>query len=226
MALPRQCNNKAENIMSKYANEQINTPAGVAVYPRLNEPDYKFDPAGQFSVTVRVGAEEGQKLKDKLDAKLDAWHAQQKKERRKPQLKRADLTIKPACDDDGNETGELDFKFTMKHNVTTQTGKSWIQRPKLYDSQGKGFTGATIGGGSKIVVNFVPAPYFTPTMGCGLKMRLNAVQVIDLVEYQKMGAESLGFAVHEGGFEAPAEEAVAATPAPMAEGVVPQEDEL
>ena len=55
--------------MSKYANEQINTPAGVAVYPRLNEPDYKFDPAGQFSVTVRVGAEEGQKLKDKLDAK-------------------------------------------------------------------------------------------------------------------------------------------------------------
>ena len=212
--------------MSKYANEQINTPLGVAVYPRLNEPDYKFDPAGTFSVTVRVPAEEGQKLKDKLDAKLDAWHKSQMKERRKPQLKRADLTIKPAFDDDGNETGELDFKFTMKHNVTTQTGKTWIQRPKLYDSQGKGFTGAAIGGGSKIVVNFVPAPYFTPTMGCGLKMRLNAVQVIDLVEYKKVGAESLGFAVHEGGYKAPEEAEATPATVPMAEGVTPQEDEL
>jgi hypothetical protein len=213
--------------MSNYANEQINTPIGVAVYPRLNEPDYKFDPAGQFSVTVRVGAEEGQKLKDKLDAKLDAWHKSQMKERRKPQLNRAPLTIKPATDDDGNETGELDFKFTMKHNVTTQTGKSWVQHPKLYDSQGKGFTGASIGGGSKLVVNFVPAPYFTPTMGCGLKMRLNAVQVVELVEYKKAGAESLGFDVHEGGFEAPAEKEQASVPVPMAEGVVPsQEDEL
>ena len=212
--------------MSKYANEQINTPLGVAVYPRLNEPDYKFDPAGTFSVTVRVPAEEGQKLKDKLDAKLDAWHKSQMKERRKPQLKRADLTIKPAFDDDGNETGELDFKFTMKHNVTTQTGKTWIQRPKLYDSQGKGFSGAAIGGGSKIVVNFDPAPYFPPTMGCGLKMRLNAVQVIDLVEYKKVGAESLGFAVHEGGYKAPEEAEATPATVPMAEGVTPQEDEL
>ena len=88
--------------MSKNTNEQINTPLGVAVYPRLNEPDYKFDPAGVFTVTVRVGAEEGQKLKDRLDAKLDAWHNQQKKERRKPELKREDLRIKPAFDDDGN----------------------------------------------------------------------------------------------------------------------------
>ena len=208
--------------MSKYANEQINTPLGVAVYPRLNEPDYKFDPAGIFSVSVRVGAKEGQELKDKLDAKLDAWHKSQMKERRKPQLKRADLTIKPAIDDDGNETGELDFKFTMKHNVTPQTGKRWVHRPKLYDSQGKGFTGEAIGGGSKIIVNFVPAPYFTPTMGCGLKMRLNAVQVVELVEYKKIGAESLGFAVHEGGFKAPDEVTV---PTPMAETVA-QEEEL
>ena len=215
--------------MSKYANEQVNTPIGVAIYPRLNEPDYKFEPAGVFHVTVRVEAKAGQKLKDKLDAKLDAWHKSQMKERRKPQLNRAPLTIKPATDDDGNETGELDFKFTMKHNVTTKNGKSWVQRPKLYDSQGKGFTGATIGGGSKLVVNFVPAPYFTPTMGCGIKLRLNAVQVIDLVEYKKADAESLGFDKHEGGYKAPAkEDTEEATPVPMAEGMVPasQADEL
>jgi hypothetical protein len=201
--------------MSNHKNEQLNTPVGVAVYPRLNEPDYKFDPSGIFSVTLRVPAEAGQELKNTLDAKLDEWHTDQMKTRRKPNLKRAPLTVKPAIDEDGNETGEWDFKFSMKHNVTTQTGKSWVQRPKLYDGQGKGFVGPVVGGGSKLVVNFVPAPYFTAAMGCGLKLRLNAVQVVELSEYKKASAESLGFANHDGGYVAP-EEAVAANAAPAA----------
>ena len=196
--------------MSNHKNEQLNTPVGVAVYPRLNEPDYKFDPSGIFSVTLRVPAEEGQALKNTLDAKLDAWHTDQMKTRRKPNLKRAPLTVKPAVDEDGNETSDWDFKFSMKHNVTTQTGKSWVQRPKLYDGQGRGYVGPVIGGGSKLVVNFVPAPYFTAAMGCGLKLRLNAVQVVELVEYKKASAESLGFETHSDGYTAP-EEAVAAT---------------
>jgi hypothetical protein len=200
--------------MSNHKNEQLNTPVGVAVYPRLNEPDYKFDPAGIFSVTLRVPAEAGQELKNTLDAKLDEWHIDQMKTRRKPNLKRAPLTVKAAIDEDGNETGEWDFKFSMKHDVTTQTGKNWVQRPKLYDGQGKGFVGPVIGGGSKLVINFVPAPYFTPTMGCGLKLRLNAVQVVELVEYKKASAESLGFDNHTGGYVAP-EEAVAANAAPV-----------
>ena len=190
--------------MNNTQNAQMNTPVGVAVYPRLNEPDYKFDPAGVFSVTVRVPSKEGQELKNKLDEMLDKWHAQYMKENRKPNVKRADLTVKPAVDDDGNETDELDFKFTMKHNVTTQSGKSWVQRPKLYDSQMKGFTGPVIGGGSKLIVNFVPAPYHTAAMGCGLKLRLNAVQIIELNEYKKGGgAESLGFTAHDNGYVAP-----------------------
>lgn len=200
--------------MSNHKNEQLNTPVGVAVYPRLNEPDYKFDPSGIFSVTLRVPAETGQELKNTLDAKLDEWHTDQMKTRRKPNLKRAPLTVKAAIDEDGNETGEWDFKFSMKHNVTTQTGKSWVQRPKLYDGQGKGFVGPVVGGGSKLVVNFVPAPYFTAAMGCGLKLRLNAVQVVELSEYKKASAESLGFDNHAGGYVAP-EEAVAATAAPI-----------
>jgi hypothetical protein len=212
--------------MAKNSNAQMNTPIGVAVYPRLNEPDYKFDPAGTFSVTVRVAGDEGQVLKDKLDKQLDEWHAQNIKEKRKPNLKRADLTVKPALDDEGNETGELDFKFTMKHNVTTQSGKSWVQRPKLYDSQGKGFDGPVIGGGSKLVVNFVPAPYYAPAMGCGLKLRLNAVQIIELNEYKKGGAESLGFTTHDNGFVAPEEETPKAQPKPVEAVSVGEEDEL
>ncbi len=71
----------------------MNTPVGVAVYPRLNEPDYKFDPAGVFSVTVRVPSKEGQELKNKLDEMLDKWHAQYMKENRKPNVKRAGFQV-------------------------------------------------------------------------------------------------------------------------------------
>ena len=195
----------------------LTTPLATAVYPRLNEPDYKFDPSGTFSVTARVSAEEGQGLKDELDKMLDQHHQTLIKERRKPNLKRADLTVKPAYDDDGNETGELDFKFTMKPNVTTQTGKSWVQRPKLYDSQMQGFNGPVIGGGSKIVVNFTPAPYYTAALGAGLKLRLNAVQIVELEEYKKAGdVESLGFAKHDNGFVA-TEESKSSSSTPPAE---------
>ena len=179
---------KAKNKMEN--NKQINTPTGVAVFPRLQEPDYKFQSAGEFSVNLRLTEKDARPLITHLEKMLDAW--------RKPNLKKAPLPIKPSVDEDGNETGDWDFKFKMKHNGTTKTGKSWTQRPKLYDSKLEGYNGGTIGGGSKIAVNFVPAAYYTPALGCGLTFRLNAVQVVELREYIKQDAAALGFTKQEG----------------------------
>ena len=190
--------------------EYWTTPEGVAVYPRLNEPDTKFDPNGVFSVNLRLSAEDGAKLVEKLEAKLDGFHAEEVKRLRKPSVKKANLPYTEVHDDDGNPTGEFDFKFKLKHNVTTRTGKSWTQRPKLIDSQLKGFTGPVIGGGSKLVIQFAPQTYYTPTMGCGITLRLNAVQVVELVEYQSNGAAGFGFTAKEDGYKAPEEAADAA----------------
>jgi hypothetical protein len=214
--------------MSENRNAQMNTPCGVAVYPRLNEPDYKFDAGGVFSVTVRVPAEEGTELQSKLEKLLDTHHKKEMAERRKPNLKKAPLTVHPATDDEGNETGEIDFKFTMKHNVTTKNGKSWTQRPKLYDAKLQGFEGAVIGGGSKLIVNFVASPYYTAALGAGIKLRLNAVQVVELREYKSGNKpEDFGFQVTEGFQASEAEQkapvAVEETPEGAAEFA---EDEL
>ena len=95
----------------------------MAIYPRLNEPDYKFQPAGEFSVNVRLSEKDARPLITALDEMLDNWHTEESKTRRKPNIKKAPLPVKPAVDDDGNETDEWDFKFKMKHNVTTQSGR-------------------------------------------------------------------------------------------------------
>ena len=199
----------AKNAMSE-KRQQMNTPVGVAVYPRLNEPDYKFQPAGEFSVNVRLTEKDARPLITALDEMLDKWHTEESKTRRKPNLKKAPLPVKPAVDDDGNETDEWDFKFKMKHNVTTQSGKSWTQRPKLYDSELQGYNGGIIGGGSRIAVNFVPATYYTPALGCGITLRLNAVQVVELVEWENKSAD-LGFQKVEG-YKSPEKEEEEATP--------------
>jgi len=213
----------AKNAMSE-KRQQMNTPIGVAVYPRLNEPDYKFQPAGEFSVNVRLTEKDARPLITALDEMLDKWHTEESKTRRKPNLKKAPLPVKPAVDDDGNETDDWDFKFKMKHNVTTQSGKSWTQRPKLYDSELQGYNGGIIGGGSRIAVNFVPATYYTPALGCGITLRLNAVQVVELVEWENKSAD-LGFQKVEG-YKSPEKEEEEEEAAPVVKEMATTEEEL
>ena len=189
--------------MNNAKTNQMTTPLGVAVYPRLTEPDYKFNPEGMFSVVLRGPETTARPLITALENQLETYWDEQKKLKKKPNLKKADLPVKPAVDDEGNETGEWDFKFKMKHNVVTQSGKSWTQRPKLYDSKLRGFDGPGIGGGSELVVNFVPSTYYTPALGCGVTLRLNAVQVIKIKEYvSKNRPEDMGFEVTKGGYVA------------------------
>ena len=54
-----------------------------------------------------------------------------------------------------------------------------------------------------MVVNFVPSTYYTPALGCGVTLRLNAVQVIKIKEYvSKNRPEDMGFEVTKGGYVA------------------------
>ena len=185
-------------------NESWVTPQGVAIYPRLNEPDTKFDPNGVFSVTLRLPAKEGAALLKRLETKLDAFHAEQVKILRKPSLRKAPLPHSLAANDDGVETGEHDFKFKLKHNVTTRAGKSWTQRPKMFDGELKGFTGPKVGANSELIISFSPITYHAPSMGCGSTLRLKAVQGNKLVEYESRETD-FGFKVQKGGYVAPEE---------------------
>lgn len=189
--------------MPKQKLQQIITPAGIAVYPWLNKPDTKFDDDGVYRVTLRVPEAEAQELVDTLQEAFDLNLEEQSKKfpskGKKPGIKAcADLPWGEFLDDDGNETGEIAFTFKMKAVVRPKNGDSWIQRPRIFDTQKQPLKDCQIGGGSTLKIAAEIYPWGTLKLGAGISLRLKAVQVLDLVEFGGRSAEGYGFEEEEG----------------------------
>lgn len=204
--------------------EQIVTPKGTFIFPKLHEADYKFKEQGEYSVKLRLSGSEAEDFRKDLQSRLDDWTARWKKEnRKKPKI--VDLSATDVLDDEGNETGEVDFKFAMPANVRTKAGKEYALQPKLFDAKGKPIPeGTPIWGNSIGRVAFWVKEYEAP-IGIGISCKLEAAQVIELNGPQSQSADSFGFGEEEG-YEAPDEAPEAATEAAAEAGpVVEDEDE-
>ncbi len=181
-----------------------NTPAGVAVYPRLTEPDTKFDADGVYSLKLRLTAEESTGLIETIttvaeEAYAEALEAAVPKNKNK--VKRATPSFEPEVDDEGKETGNILFNFKMKASgVSTKTGKTWTRKPVLFDAKGKPIINPDfqIWGGSIVRVAYELVPYNSPSFGCGCSQRLTAVQIIELREGGEKSAQEFGFGEEEG----------------------------
>lgn len=183
--------------MSKTKSVRTTSPKGTAVYPWINEPDRRFDAAGVYSVSLRVRGDDKSATEFIAGIKKVAsefYEVTCKETKKKP--KKADLPIKAVLDEEGNETGELDIKFKLKS--TGGSGeKTWTQRPAIFDSKGKPMS-ERIGGGSIIKVGCEISPFFSPTVGVGVTLRLKAVQVIELREFSAGGGSSSWFKEEDG----------------------------
>lgn len=168
----------------KKKNVQYTTPSGIAIWPRLNEPDTKFNKDGVYHVVLRLKAEKAEEMKDMMMEMLSD-HIDKIKEQKKGKIKVADLPIKDVYDDNDNPTGEVEIKFKM-NAIGNNGGDRWEQRPALFDSKGRPMS-ENIGSGSKIRVGSEIIPYYSAAIGAGISLRLKAVQVIELVEYSSGG---------------------------------------
>ncbi len=178
--------------------KNITTPLGTAVWPHLNKPDKKFDPdgAGDYSVKLRMPADECGELIAELESMADEDYQKLCREKKKPNLKRMDFPWQTEYDEDMKETGNIVFKFKMK----AQTKAGATMKPVLFDSQCQPLT-EVIGAGSQIKVAFQPSCWFVAAHGAGISLRLRGVQVLKLEAFGGSSAESLGFGSEEGGFE-------------------------
>jgi hypothetical protein len=188
-------------------NHSVTSPKGTAIWPRLNEPDRKFQPEGVYSVRLRLEENAASDFQSKLQRIADDLYKAECIKQGKKTLKRAPLPWGPATDyDKENETrveieGELEFKFSMKAEVTTRAGKKWSQRPALFDAKLHPMPedSEIIGGGSIIRVSAEIYPWYTASLGFGISLRPRAVQVIEL---RSGGATSnpaaLGFEEEDG----------------------------
>ena len=177
--------------------ERFVSPKGIASYPYLTNPDTKFNPDGEYKVSLIVAGDDASKAIDFLTEKHNASVAQAKKENAGKRVKEGEL---PCIE---NDDGTVTFKFKMKAKVTPKKGDPFEQKPALFDAKGKPLTGETkVGGGSTIKVSYEVVPYYTAIAGAGVSLRLKAVQIIELKKYSGGGnAESYGFGEEEG-FEA------------------------
>lgn len=184
---------------------------GKALWAKIFEPDTKFDPNGIYSIDLIIPETEAQELCEYLDSVVQKRFDEEVKEYPK---KKATLSTKPPYetdfDEDGNETGNLKFRFKLKAKGQTRDGREYEQKPAVVDAKRKPMPNeASIGNGSIVKVAYEPIPYvMASTKQVGVSLRMKAVQIIDLVEY---GGGAASVFDDEDGYEA--EESVSQTTA-------------
>lgn len=197
--------------INKNKRVRLTTPAGVAKYPYLSNPDTQFNAQGEFKTTLLLDPNEYADFLAELDALADkavvsaveSLEKQGKKAHAK-QVQRQE-PYREEYDSEGEPTGLVEVRFKSKAKITTRDGREMDLRPSLFDALGKPIDpkDVVIYGGSVIKVNFTPRAYYvSATKLAGVTLQLNAVQVIELVTGGSGGsASSFGFDTVEDGFD-------------------------
>ena len=168
---------------------------GKANWVKVFEPDTKFNATGDYTIDVVAPADDPATVQmcERLDGIVqEAFNAELKK---KPAAKNT-LSTRASYKDEyhhetGEPTGNVVFKFKMKAEVRKKDGTTFEQRPVVVDAKRSPVDRTVgIGNGSVVKVAFEAAPYVVQNVA-GAALRLKAVQVIDLIEYNGAGGDSL-----------------------------------
>jgi len=187
------------------AKKLLVTPKGVAVYPHLSKPDTKFNDKGEFKIKWQGSGAEAEAFVKQIDAAMKASAlAAQEAEKKTAKPRKIKLASAPYTrNDDGSVT--VSFKMVAS-GVSKKTGEAWTRRPVIFDVNGKPYTVVPrVGGGSTVKVSAELNQYAKPSTEqkgivlAGANLRLEAVQIIELVEFGG-NAEYFGFQ-NEGGDE-------------------------
>tara|TARA_Y100001938_G_C8100050_1_gene441020 strand:- start:6957 stop:7547 length:591 start_codon:yes stop_codon:yes gene_type:complete len=176
---------------------------GKALWAKVFEPDTKFDANGVYSISVLVPETEAQEMCECLDRIVEERLATEVKE--KPKLKGSLTTrqgYEKATDQDGNETGEIEFKVKLKAKIQGKDGSTYTQKPIVVDAKRTPMNKESlIGNGSTVKVAFEPFAYaMMSTKQVGVSLRLKGVQVLELVEFggaNSMFEEEEGFTTNQ-----------------------------
>ena len=184
--------------------ERYVSPKGEALWAKLDTPDYTFKDDGELSIDLVVDEDTAEAMREKHSDLLKEQIAEVKKEKKSKKIKLAaneGMSIKPQENEEGEETGKYVIKFSTVGTTRDGTEKT----VPVFDAKGNKLdTALKVGNGSTVKVCYSPSAYYSAALGAGVKLYLNAVQVLDLVEFSGGSAESYGFEEEEG-FEAAAE---------------------
>lgn len=169
----------------------IVTPAGKAVYPQVNQPNYRFDANGMYSCKLHLTEDEFNAFKTKVEDYVEAqYNAECAKQGKK---------LKKANSSPIRITDEGDFEIYAKQAAKKQTQKGELEFSiGIYDAKAKPCN-AQVGSGSIVKLAVKPWTWFNPSLGFGYTLQLGSIQVLELVEYSSGGNV---FGEEEGSFQA------------------------
>lgn len=172
--------------MSKYQYKNVMSPEGTLIWPHFNTPDDKFvKPDGVFHGKLAVARGEAlDAYVKKLEAERDRFIEANPKGIKSPQFgkKLADL-FDIEYDDEGEETGRVIFKYKLKPFFGKEN--EYSQSPKLFDVHGDKFLPRpNVGNNSVAKIQGEMFPYYMESSKeCGVSLRCNNVQILELVEF-------------------------------------------
>lgn len=199
---------------------KVRTPALTALWANLNTPDTKYKAEGKYTVKGAFEAdtdisnlrEQAQALIDeKYDEVIEEITEKLKKqgkkgliEKRVAEIEKRDLDeiFKPEEDGDtGEETGRIIINAGMTASgISKKTNKPWKRRPDIFSAKGKKLDRPPqIGSGSTMKLNVELYPYYAPNdKVVGVSFRLNAAQLLTLVQFGERDASGYGFEEEDG----------------------------
>jgi hypothetical protein len=201
--------------MAREKVDPIVSPRGEAKYAWLKNPDVAFNDGGVFKVNLLIPEGECKELCAAIDKAVDSSFETAKGQAKPAVAKKLvkEYPYGPQIDDDGEEIpGMLEFKFKMNHTITSKKdGKTFTIKPDIFDSKGKALSPCpAIYAGSILKVSFVLFEYFMAARAAaGVTLRMNGVQVIDLVTGGGASASRHGFGEEDGGYDSSEDDAPA-----------------
>lgn len=212
-------------------NLKLTTPTAIASYPWLNVPDTKFASEGEGKYKCNLVFDPSDPEAEKFIAKVEGYAekarldllAHHKKSLEKANPKQA-VSIKKLIEqlqdeekfrspieieydgDTGEPTGNVFMKTKSNESFKTKKGEVISLAPKFFDADAQLLTDKPIvKGGSKLKLNVTLVPYCSGgTIGNGISVRINAVQIITLATGGSDDNDDFGFGKTDG-YVAPAE---------------------
>jgi len=181
-------------------------PKGTFSWPKLTTPDTKFKAEGEYTVGLILSANSPEAIafKTKIDkAAAESLAAAKEKAKNPAEAKKWETKYLPykmvEDKETGEETGDIEFKFSMKASGVTKAGKPWTRKPALFDAKGSPVVGVEVGGGSVGIIAYQMVPYAaTVQSGASVKLSLEAVQILELRTFGERNASSFGFQAEDG----------------------------
>jgi hypothetical protein len=186
------------------------TPAGTFVFPCLSTPNTKFNPEGEYMVSLDLEGQAAEDFKKIIDEAFELEYAHECGEKGKELMKYNGHPYGPATDRDKQEIpGVTRFKFKRKAGGVysdrhPKAGQRWTQTIPIWGAKSTTPVTAPVWGGTVGRISYTIVPWFTNALGFGIRLQIEAVKIISLVTAGEKAPEAYGFE-DEDGYEPPVE---------------------